>query len=236
VLIISGFTTMAYEIIWMRAAKYLVGNSIYAVSIVLAIFLVGLGLGGTAHRPLIRRFRPDQILMVSQAATGILALITISLIGYCVVDSSIANDISMFADSVRFLAWPSRLAITVIVATALFLPVTTIMGLTFPLASTLYVERMATMGKRLGNAYLLSHLGCISGVVIGAHLILPGFGTMDGTKVISGVNMLLALALLALLWRWLYQSRAIMILGAGTALALRVSVSQYCALTLAILR
>lgn len=220
VLIVSGFATMAYEIIWIRAAKYLVGNSTYAVSIVLALFLLGLGLGAMAHRLLIRHFRPDRVLVFSQLATGVLALITISLIAYCVIDSSIAHHISMFTDSVRFLPWPSRLLITAIVATVLFLPGTTVMGLTFPLASALYVERMTMLGKRLGSAYLRANLGSIAGVVIGAHVILPEWGTVNGTKIVSAVNIGLAVVLLALLWQWLKQSRAYLLVGAGAVMVL----------------
>ena len=60
VLAVSGFVTMSFEIIWMRGVRYLVGNSTYAMTLVLAVFLLSLGLGGFLHRPTVRRFAPTR--------------------------------------------------------------------------------------------------------------------------------------------------------------------------------
>ena len=47
----SGFATLAYEIVWFRALRYLFGNSTYAFTIMLVVFLLGLGLGGNPLWP-----------------------------------------------------------------------------------------------------------------------------------------------------------------------------------------
>lgn len=214
VLVASSFATMAYELIWMRAAKYLVGNSTYAISLVLALFLVGLGLGAAAHRLITRRYRPEMALTVSQVLTAVLALTTISLIGLCLSNDWLAHHVSIFSRDVRFLPWPQRLAITGSVATAILLPATIAMGLMFPLASSMFIERMPLLGRKLGSAYLLSNLGSIAGVIAAAFYIVPMLGTMTGTKVVAGINIAIALLLLKYVWDGV-NLRAIAIVAVG---------------------
>jgi len=45
-LFVSGFATLAYEIVWFRALRYLFGISSYALTVMLVVFLIGLGIGG----------------------------------------------------------------------------------------------------------------------------------------------------------------------------------------------
>ncbi len=42
---LSGFCALAAEVIWARALSLLLGATVYTFSIILAVFLVGLGLG-----------------------------------------------------------------------------------------------------------------------------------------------------------------------------------------------
>ena len=58
VLFASGFATLGYEILWFRALRYLVGNSTYALSTVLVVFLLGLGIGALLYRPAVRLLPP----------------------------------------------------------------------------------------------------------------------------------------------------------------------------------
>jgi|GEM_PF-1546140 len=196
ILIASSFATMAYELVWMRATKYLIGNSTYAVSLVLALFLIGLGLGSAAHRLITQRYRPAMALTASQVMTALLSLIAIGSIGLCLSDAWLAERVSIFSQNVSFLPWPGRLAITGSVVTVALLPATFAMGLMFPLASSMFVGRMSLLGRKLGSAYLLSNVGSIAGVVVAAYFILPGFGTMTGTKIVACVNLAGALLLL----------------------------------------
>jgi len=68
VLVGSGFTTLAYEIVWFRATRYLMGNSTYALTTVLSIFLVGLGLGSMLLRRGSARQAGERDLALCQAA------------------------------------------------------------------------------------------------------------------------------------------------------------------------
>jgi hypothetical protein len=54
---LSGFTSFAYEIYWARALVFLLGNSTYALSTMLTVFLTGIALGGYGIRLLFGRVR-----------------------------------------------------------------------------------------------------------------------------------------------------------------------------------
>jgi len=75
VLLISGFATLAYEIMWFRGLRYLVGNSTYALTVVLVMFLLGLGVGSLLLRPIARRGRAESDLAISQAAVAALVML-----------------------------------------------------------------------------------------------------------------------------------------------------------------
>ena len=51
---LSGFTSFAYEIYWTRSLVFILGNSTYALTTMLAAFLTGIALGGYGIRFLLR--------------------------------------------------------------------------------------------------------------------------------------------------------------------------------------
>ena len=61
--------------------------------------------------------------------------------------------------------YAARRGIPGLTVTVLLLPSTILMGLTFPLASTLFVRSIRTLGRQVGTAYLLANAGSICGVV-----------------------------------------------------------------------
>jgi spermidine synthase len=54
-LAISGFTSFAYEIYWTRSLVFMMGNSTYALTTMLAAFLTGIALGGYLVRLIMDR-------------------------------------------------------------------------------------------------------------------------------------------------------------------------------------
>ncbi|MBW2542281.1 MAG: hypothetical protein JRF15_09335, partial [Deltaproteobacteria bacterium] len=197
VLLLSGFTTIAYEVLWFRALRYLVGNSTYALSTVLVVFLLGLGLGGLLLRRVVARGTPERDLAIIQLAIALLALFAIGCASYVVGDPELKQRFSVFSIEVRNLPWQSRLAIHAGLALVMMLPATLFMGLSFPLASRLFLGDVRRLGARIGESYLLANLGSISGSIVAAVWILPNWGTMGGTRMLALLNLALGLMLFA---------------------------------------
>ncbi len=194
-LAVSGFTTMSFEIVWMRGLKYLIGNSTYAMSLVLAIFLVGLALGGLLYRPLVRRYAADAILTVSLIVSSVLALAGIGGLALILANDQLAATFSIFSPDVRFLPWPQRLMLASSVSILLLLPATVAMGVIFPVASSLLIDRISVLGRKVGSAYLYSTVGSISGILLAALVVLPEFGVTGGARVIAVLSLATGLML-----------------------------------------
>lgn len=196
VLLLSGFATLAYEILWFRALQYLFGNSTYALTLMLVIFLLGLGFGGLLFGPVTRRARPERDLALCQLGIAGLALGAIGAEAWLLADDGLVARLSVFAPAMVERSWAVRLGTDAALGLALMLPATLGMGLSFPLATRLYLGDVRQLGRRVGASVVLANLGSIAGVVLAALWILPAFGTVGGTIAVAALN----LGLFAVVW------------------------------------
>jgi predicted membrane-bound spermidine synthase len=196
VLFAAGFATLAYEILWFRALRYLVGNSTYALSLIFVIFLLGLGVGGLIYRPLLRRVSAEALLGVSQLGIAVLALGAIFAEIFILGDYALSEQLSVFSPLVQAQPWWKRLLLSSEIALCIMLPATLLMGLAFPLASRLFLGSLERLGRRVGFATLLSNLGSIVGSIGAAVVILPLLGTVTGTTAVAFVNLGLGILIL----------------------------------------
>lgn len=194
----SGFATLGYEMVWFRALHYLMGPGTYVLSTLLAIFLLGLGFGAFLYRPALRVGRPEWNLGFSQLGLSLLAILAIGALNYVLVTPGFARRLSFYAVDATLLSWQMRILTGAASAFVLMLPATLWMGLSFPLASRLFLGDMDRLTSRVGLAYLLSNLGSITGAIAAAVWVLPAFGSVGGTRLFAAVN--LALGLLVLLY------------------------------------
>jgi len=222
VLLGSGFATLAYEIVWFRALRYLFGNSTYAFTIMLVVFLVGLGLGALLcrERPPGRGRAPEVSLAHCQLGIAVLAMLAITVVAFVLANHQIESAVSIFSGTVHNLPWWQRLALDGGVALLVMLPATLLMGFSFPLATRLFLGDVRRLGERVGGATLLANLGSIMGAVVAALVILPQLGTISGTRAIAGLNLLLGCAVLA---RQPGAGRSLALAGGALALLLATS-------------
>jgi spermidine synthase len=198
VIVGSGFATLGYEIVWFRALRYLVGNSTFALTDVLVVFLLGLGFGALLLQPVLRLGRPERTLALVQLGIAVLALGAIRLEQLVLTDPGLQHRFSIFSAVFQARPWTERLLASSGIAIAIMLPATLLMGLTLPLASRLYLGNVRRVGRRVGGAYLLANLGSIAGAIGAAIVILPRLGSVGGTRALALVNLALGLLLL---WR-----------------------------------
>ena len=197
VLFVSGLATLAYEIVWFRALRYLFGVSTYAFTVMLVIFLVGLGVGGLLTGRIRARDAPEKLLAFSQFGIAGFAIAAIGAEYLVLTSPEILAHVSIFSPEISGLMWQWRVLLAVLVALAMMLPATLLMGFSFPIASRLFLGDVRRLGERIGTAYLLANLGSIIGVGAAAFFILPYFGTIRGTLFIAFVNILLGIVVLA---------------------------------------
>jgi predicted membrane-bound spermidine synthase len=221
VLVISGFCTLAYEILWFRALRYTFGTSTYALTTVLFTFLIGLGLGALLLRPVARRPRPEGVLALCQVGIAVLGLAAMAGLHFLPEVPALFERVSIYSGEVRFRPWGWRLTVNAGVATATMFPATVLMGLSFPLATRLFLGDVRALAARVGTAYLLANVGSVLGAITGAVVLLPLFGTLGGTKVCAAANAGLAIAIILVVRRAGLPRLAVPV-GAAIALVLAV--------------
>src|SRR5262249_46945664 len=64
---VSGFCALAAEVVWTRLLSLIIGGTVYTFSIILAVFLFGLGIGSSAAAHLTRVIKhPRQAFAICQ--------------------------------------------------------------------------------------------------------------------------------------------------------------------------
>ncbi|MDH7599834.1 MAG: fused MFS/spermidine synthase [Sedimentisphaerales bacterium] len=187
VIALSGMTALASEVIWTRLLSLLLGATVYTFSIILAVFLAGLGIGSALGAAMARSARPRVALGACQLLLG--GAITWAAYAICrslpnwPVDPSLASNpwYAFHLDLMRC-AWA-------------VLPAAMIWGASFPLALASIVHPGQDPGRMVGGVYAANTIGAILGALGASLVAIPTFGTQhaqQGLIVISGVSAVLA--------------------------------------------
>jgi spermidine synthase len=187
---VSGFCSLVYEVIWLRLSIARFGVTTPMVSIVLSVFMAGLGLGSwlggkwihsTARAPL----RLYGLLELLIGVSAFAAPATIDW-GY-----------RLLRDAGGGLAWGSSLYYLASGAwvTLALLPWCTCMGATFPFAMAA-IRRMSAGASEhsFSFLYLANVLGAIAGTIVPAFVLIELFGFFGTLRIASAMNVLLAVA------------------------------------------
>jgi spermidine synthase len=135
----SGLTSLGYQVLWTRLIASGTGNSTYVFSLILTIFLLGLALGALAFTFLRTRLGdPVRFLAVAQIVVAVLVMV--GLVGVLVRPENL--------DPGKPLATlQALLASTILVV----LPVTIVLGMSFPAASALLADDARHAGSESGS-------------------------------------------------------------------------------------
>ena len=185
-ILLSGFASLTYQIVWVRRFAVVLGTTNAAVTLVLAMFLGGLGLGailaarsggGLGAARLARRF-----LVLELGAAGFAAGLPLYLAGTVPL--------------VRAAATPeSTLAPTAVLAALFLLPAATLMGATLPTLTALS-RRVRDRGEAgaAGWLYAANTGGALIGSVAAARILIPELGLTGSSVCGIGANLAAGIA------------------------------------------
>ncbi len=162
---IAGFAFMLMELVWYRMLAPILGGSSYTFGLILAIALVGIGLGGLLYS---RTTRPATISLF--ALTAALEALAIAL------PFALGDRLAIFALLLRPLAqatFGTAVLSWAIVAAIVVLPAAIISGYQFPVIIGLYGRGSKRVGRHVGSAYLANTIGSIVGSLSGGFGLLP---------------------------------------------------------------
>jgi spermidine synthase len=195
---ISGFCSLVYEVVWLRLSMAKFGVTTPMVSIVLSVFMAGLGLGSWAGGRFIRRFD-------ASAASAPLRLYgTLELlIGFSglAVPPILDAGYGLLRDAGIGLAWGSSLYYLgsgAWIAVAL-LPWCTAMGATFPFAMAAIRKIARHESERaFSYLYLANLLGALFGTLVPAIALIELYGFRGTLHIAAALNVALAAAVFLL--------------------------------------
>lgn len=174
---LSGLSALGAEIVWTRLLSLLFGGTVYTFSLLLAVFLAGLGLGSSAGSLLACALvRPRlalgicQFLLMAAVAWSAYA-ITQSLPHWTVASGEPVNPWHTFQVDIGRALWA-------------MLPAAVLWGASFPLALAVVTRGQPDPGRVVGRLYAANTLGAITGALVFSLMIVPGVGTQWAQRIL----------------------------------------------------
>lgn len=214
---VSGTAALIYEVAWTRALALVLGSSVYAFSIMLTTFLVGLALGsGIGSRIADRTRRPVLTLAVVECAAALAAFGSLFLLAELPYVFVVLYQ--AFAQTPLGLLLATRL----IAAALVMLIPTTLIGMIFPLAVKAAASTMETLGATVGRLYAANTLGAIVGAFGTGFLLIPWLGVEGSLVAAVCLNAAAAVGLFAVAETRHVRARIVCAVTASVLAALAV--------------
>jgi spermidine synthase len=216
---LSGMCALGAEVVWTRLLAMMMGATVYTFSIILAVFLIGLGLGSTVGATLGRD--------VAKARTAL---------GWAqlLAAGGILWTAYMLADSLPY--WP----VNPLLATSAWfnfqidlarafwtvLPPAIMWGASFPLAMSAVSGPGQDSARVAGETYAANTVGAIFGALLFSVVFVPMMGTQNAQRLLASLAILSALIALTPMLRQSVRANgqtwaaALVIVALGAAVAL----------------
>ena len=200
----SGATALVYEVVWSKLLSQLVGSTVYAQTIVLAVFMGGLALGNRLFGRLADRLRqPVQMYGILEIGIGLYAVLFPSLDR--LADWIFIRLGTSIADKAGLL-----LLLKGVLSAGLLLGPTILMGGTLPLMAS-WLQRFTTEGgRRSARFYSINSLGAVFGSWLAGFFLVQRFGMPTTLVIAAVVNLAIgAAAIFASRSGWLGKPAAV---------------------------
>lgn len=184
---LSGCAGLIYQSIWSQYLGLFLGHAAYAQSLVLAIFMGGMAIGAWwasragRWRNLLRAYAWTELAIGIAAAVFHPEYLAATSFAYDVAFPALSSSVP-----VELFRWT--------LASALILPQSILLGMTFPLMSNGLMRRLpAGDGAILSGLYFTNSIGAAFGALIATFVLLPAVGLPGAMRFGALLNVLVAL-------------------------------------------
>jgi|WetSurMetagenome_2_1015567.scaffolds.fasta_scaffold00392_17 spermidine synthase len=184
----SGLCSLIDEVVWVRLIKLTLGNTVYASSIVVSVFMGGLALGALiTARWADRVARP--LLLYVLLELGVAAAAAALPLGLHAADGAYRL---LF---VKLQSSPKSLLLgQVFLSSVVLLVPTVLMGSTLPLLGRFVTALQEDIGVRVGRLYAINTLGAATGCFLAGFVLIRSIGVLPTLYAAAFINVLVALA------------------------------------------
>jgi spermidine synthase len=195
---VVGFAFFLMELVWYRMLGPLLGGTVFAFGIILAVALLGIGLGsavygaveGRSHRP------------VTLADFSVICLVEAVAVA---VPYALGDRVALLALFLRPLGsaygFAGHAGVWAALAGLVVLPAAVASGIQFPMLIGLLGRGRAEVGRQTGLTYGANTVGAIIGSLAGGFGLLPVLTAPGCWQLVSGILVITALVSLALACR-----------------------------------
>jgi spermidine synthase len=181
---VSGFLTLALEVLWTRMYAQVLQNSVYTFAVILTVFLVSLALGSALAHLLCRRpWSPRAILFWLLVLSG-LGVGSTPLVFYRMTDG-----LRLIGQDLGWTAYITRVFLQTL---AVLLVPGMIIGAVFPFSIKLCERSMRSAGKTLGQLASANTLAAIVGSLVAGFVLLDLIGLWASIRLIAAGYFVLA--------------------------------------------
>lgn len=180
---ISGFPALIYQIVWQRSLFTIYGVNIESVTMIVTVFMLGLGLGSLAGGRLstIRALPIPVVFGVIEIGTGVFGVTSLAL----------------FHRVALWTAGASTARTGLITAGLLLFP-TLLMGSTLPLLVTHILRINRNIGESVGLLYAVNTLGSATACLVAALFMMRLLGQSGSIRMAAALNFIVGCSALLL--------------------------------------
>jgi spermidine synthase len=186
---LSGLTALGSEVVWTRVLSLLFGATTYTFSLILAVFLVGLGIGSSLGSAMARNLAKPRIAL-----------------GWCQLGLCVCLAWAAYATGVSLPYWPINPSISTSLAFNfqldlmraiwVMLPGAILWGASFPLALASVAAPGQDSARLVGGVYAANTVGAIIGAVVISLALVGTVGSQRTQQVLIGVAAMAGLLML----------------------------------------
>jgi spermidine synthase len=181
VIALSGSAALGAEVVWTRLLALDLGPTVYTFSIILAVFLAGLGLGASAGAAVARAIRHHLL------ALGVCQLLLTIAVAVAARSLSTPPDPRGAGDLAAGVGWLTA-AGDLTRALRDILPPASLWGASFPLALAAAARRKADPARIAAAVAACNTLGAIVGAAGFSLLVVPHGGTQAAQQLLIGLS------------------------------------------------
>ena len=227
---LSGCAALVYEVAFTRLLVLVIGPTTYAFATTAASFIGGIALGSAAGARLARRVAHPTLWLAAMLVTTAVSAALIA--GFAAARLPLIVAVQVAAAGATFQSVVVRQAFGVAL---LMLPVTFVLGVSFPLALAAASSGAATssggaaVARDTARVYTANTIGAVAGALMAGFLLVPRLGlqaTFEGTSRVTAIGG--AILATAVLWsRATGQKRRGIVAGLAVASGLLASLVAF---------
>ena len=183
---LSGFASIAYEVLWTRVLVYVLSSSVYAFTVMLTTFLGGIAIGSVLFVRYARRDRDYvRVFGAVEILIGLFAAASIPILGNLF---AIHEWVRGLFGGITWWDWNSAKFVE---SALVMLPAAILMGTTFPLVGRIYTRALDRLGGSVGTVYSVNTVGGVIGSFCAGFVLAPALGVQRSLVLLAALNLAL---------------------------------------------